>query len=135
MEKILELKKEQEDNKIFYRYRVGTYTVWFEQYQDNGRKQKNQNLLGCIFSVGVRNEDSEKGFNISVKERLGEFKGFPDEFRVDDIPHTINESDLATFIQKMRYTEERLKAIKDLFYNSEHYELYTKRLERWEIKE
>ena len=127
MEKILELKKEQEDNIIFYRYKVGTYKVWFEQYQDNGKKQKNQNLLGCIFSVSVRNEDNEKGFNILVKERLGEFKGFPDEFQCDDIPHTINMDDLSAFIQKMLYTEEHLGAIKDLFYNSKHYELFKER--------
>lgn len=82
MEKILELKKEQEDNKLFYRYRVGTYTVWFEQYQDNGKKQKNQNLLGCIFSVGVRNEDSEMGFNISVKERLVNLRVFLMSFKL-----------------------------------------------------
>ena len=131
MEKILELKKEQEDHKIFYRYKVGPYTVWFEQYQDNGEKQENQNLLGCIFSVGVHNEDSERGFNILVRERLGGFEGFPNEFQLDDMPHTINMDDLSTFIQKIQYAGECLKTIKDLFYNSEHYELYAKRLEKW----
>lgn len=131
MEKILELKEEQEDNKIFYRYKVGTYTVWFEQYQDNSKKQKNQNLLGCIFPVGVHNEDTEKGYNILVGEQLRGFEGFPNEFRIDDIPHTVSMDDLSAFIQKIQYTEKHLKAIKDLFYNSEHYALFKQRQEKW----
>ena len=48
----LEYTKENNDS-IFYRYCIGGYQIWFSQYKDNGKKCSHQNLVGCIFSVGV----------------------------------------------------------------------------------
>ena len=45
----LELKTTEhcDPDEIFYRYRIGKYIFWFTQHQDNGKKGKHQNCMGC----------------------------------------------------------------------------------------
>lgn len=128
MDKVeLELCKQINEEEIFYRYRCGVYTIWFTQFQDNGKKTRSQNCVGCIFQVHVA-ADSNDYLSLWITEKLGNDKYYPDTFEVEKMPHHIELADSYRFLNKFNYAIEHLQIIKDFLYNSEHYELYKKRV-------
>ena len=122
----LELRKEINEEEVFYRYRCGAYKIWFTQFQDNKQKTFNQNCVGCIFQVHIA-ADSNDYMSLWVREEIGKDNGYPDTFEIDQIPHRIELSDSNEFLNKLNYALEHLKTIKEFFFNSEHYELFKQR--------
>lgn len=113
-------------DEIFYRYRSGRYVFWFSQYQDNGKKTKHQNCVGCIFQVNIKSDDVED-FNICARTHIGSDAGYPEDFFIDCTPRTIPLSDYPKFMEKLNYAKTHLKYIADFLYTSDHYTLYNKR--------
>ena len=127
MDKIeLELCKQINEEEIFYRYRCGAYIIWFTQFQDNGKKIRSQNCVGCIFQIHVK-ADSNDYLSLWINERLGEDKGYPDTFEIEEIPYRVELASASEFLNKLNYALEHLQIIKDFLFNSEHYELFKKR--------
>ena len=122
----LELCKEINKEEIFYRYRCGAYTVWFTQHQDNGKKTRHQNCVGCVFQIHVK-EDSGDYLPLYINETLGRNLGYPDTFEIENIPRHIDISDYYKFLDKLNYASEHLQIIKDFFYDSKHYDLFKER--------
>ena len=132
MEKKLEIKLELkttehcDPDEIFYRYRVGRYIFWFTQHQDNGKKNKRQNCVGCIFQVHTQSDDPTD-LHIRVWEELSSGKGYPNEFFLDGLPHRYNLLDIDKQLDKIHYATDCLSIIRDFLYNSEHYKLFKRR--------
>lgn len=127
MDKIeLELCKQINEEEVFYRYRCGAYTIWFTQFQDNGKKTHSQNCVGCIFQTHIA-ADSNDYLSLWVAERIGADKGYPDTFEIEEIPHRIELASASEFLNKLNYALEHLQIIKDFLFNSEHYELFKER--------
>lgn len=127
---ILELKTTDncQPHEIFYRYRVGSYTLWFTQHQDNGKPDQRQNLKGCIFQVNVALDDGVNAFPLRVSYTTGNSKGYPDVFEIDN--HSVSSvqlKDYGTFIEAMEYSKHCLGEIMNLFFLSDHHRLFTQR--------
>ena len=132
--------KNCDDDEIFYRYRVGRYAFWFVQHQDNHKKKKHQNCVGCIFIVQVQSDD-RADFDLIVNTKIGSGLGYPDDFSIDNIPHTLDIvnaeivniphtldiDDYDEFASRLEYAKVHLQKIKSFLYNSIHYELFKKR--------
>lgn len=130
IETILELKTTDncQPYEIFYRYKVGSYTVWFTQHQDNGKPDQEQNLKGCIFQVHVALDDGVNAFPLRVSHTTGNNKGYPDIFEIDN--HSVSSvqlKDYITFIEAMEYSKHCLGEIVNLFFLSDHYILFNQR--------
>lgn len=130
IETILELKTTDncQPHEIFYRYRVGSYTLWFTQHQDNGKPDQRQNLKGCISHVHVALDDGVNAFPLRVSYTTGNSKGYPDVFEIDN--HSVSSvqlKDYETFIEAMEYSKHCLGEIMNLFFLSDHHRLFTQR--------
>lgn len=124
----LELKTTEhcDSDEIFYRYRVGRYVFWFTQHLDNGKKNKHQNCVGCIFQVHIESDDPTD-LHIRAWEEVGTWVGYPKEFFLDDLPHRYKLLDIDKYLDKIHYATDCLIRIREFLYNSEHYELFKQR--------
>ena len=113
-------------NEIFYRYRVGRYVFWFTQHQDNGKKNKHQNCVGCIFQIHIESDDPTD-LHIRACEEIGTWVGYPNQFLLDDLPHRYKLLDIDKHLDKIHYATDCLIRIREFLYNSEHYELFKQR--------
>ena len=130
IETILELKTTDncQPHEIFYRYRVGSYTLWFTQHQDNGKTDQRQNLKGCIFQVHVALDDDVNAFPLRVSHTIGHNEGYPDVFEIDNRSvSSVQLKDYETFIEAMEYSKHCLGEIMNLFFLSDHHRLFTQR--------
>ena len=124
----LELKTTEhcDADEIFYRYRIGRYVFWFTQHQDNGKKNKHQNCVGCIFQIHIESDDATD-LHIRAWEEVGTWVGYPNEFFLDDLPHRYNLLDIDKHLDRIHYATDCLTRIREFLYNSEHYELFKQR--------
>ena len=128
IEKELETTEHCDTDEIFYRYRIGKYIFWFTQYQDNGKKCKHQNCMGCIFGVHTQCDD-DSCFPLRIWTKIGSDLGYPEEFFIGGLDNKLALDNFNEFNDKLTYAQECLYQIKDFFYNSEHYGLFKKREE------
>ena len=132
MDKYLEVELELEttehcdEDEVFYRYRIGKYQFWFTQHQDNGKKTKSQNCIGCIFGVHTQCDDNSC-FPLRIYSKIGSNLGYPNEFFIDQLPYTLPVDDFDEFKDKLYYAQECLCKIRKFLYNGKHYELFKKR--------
>ena len=126
IEKELETTEHCDPDGIFYRYRIGKYIFWFTQHQDNGKKNKHQNCMGCIFGVHIQADD-DSCFPLRIWAKIGSDLGYPEEFFIDGLDNKLALDNFNEFNDKITYAQECLYQIKDFFYNSEHYELFKQR--------
>ena len=120
LEAKLDYKKEDE-RSVFYRYKMGVYTIWFSQYKDNI-----SGVAGCIFSVGVQAKSNEYPA-LFVGEKIGTNQGYPNEYRYNFCTSELQLEDMEDVIKKIRYAKRVLESIKYFFENSEHKKLFDRR--------
>ena len=109
---ILELKKEQSDDNIFYRYRYETCTLWFSQNQTNGN----------IYRVDISDEqyNDVEYYSYDTEDRF-----YPTGITVT-IPRTVvkNDNDYTEINKKVQYCCLRRYAIENFLLSGEHYRLW-----------
>lgn len=127
LEAKLDYKKEDKES-IFYRYKMGAYTIWFSQYKDNGRRESHRNCVGCIFSVGIQAKSNEYP-SLFVGEKIGTNQGYPNEYRYNFCTSGLQLEDIGETIKKIKYAQKVLESVKYFFEHSEHKKLFDRRKE------
>lgn len=110
----LELKKAQDDDKIFYRYRYESCVIWFEQDKRNGN----------IYRVNVADEQySDVNYYVDDVED----KCYPSKIRLD-FPRLFieSESDSDQANKKLQDCCIRRYAIEYFLLSGDHYKLWWK---------
>ena len=120
--------KQTEHDAIFYRYEIGGYQVWFEQYQDNGKDSRHQNCVGCIFQVSIaplnRDNDLPK---LNIYESIGNNNGWPNMYEYEHKDHRLQLEDMDDYIKRIKRAKLVLASIKHYLENSFHGELFKER--------
>lgn len=121
-------KENQKGNSIFYRYECGGYQIWFEQHQDDGKDNRHQNCVGCIFWVGISPLNKEDSLpNLNIYDRIGENKGYPNLYEYEHKNYRLNLEDMDECVKHIKRAKLVLASIKHYLENSFHYELFKKR--------
>lgn len=124
--KLVYTKEYLKDKTIFYRYEIGGYQVWFEQHQDNGKDNRHQNCVGCIFQISIAPLKDE-GLKLSIYERVGSNKGWPNDYEYEHKNWRLKLEDMDVYIKSVKRAKLVLASIKYYIENSFHYELFQQR--------
>lgn len=108
----LELKKDQGDDKIFYRYRYETCVIWFEQDQ----------TTGSIYRVDIKDEEfpDVEYYSDDTKDRF-----YPTRVRMIFYGHTVtDDSDFEKIARKISLCGLRRSSIEKFILSSDNYKLW-----------
>lgn len=132
--KLVYTKLDPKYKTIFYRYECGGYQIWFEQHQDNGKTNRRQNCVGCIFQISIAPLNREDGLQeLSIYERTGSDKGWPNDYEYEHKNWRLKIEDMDAHIKSVKRAKLVLASIKHYLENSFHYELFQSReqLKEW----
>lgn len=124
--KLVYTKEYLKDKTIFYRYEIDGYQVWFEQHQDNGKDNRRQNCVGCIFQISIAPLKDE-GLKLNIYERVGSNKGWPNYYEYEQNHWRLKLEDMDVHIKSVKRAKLVLASIKHYLENSFHYELFQSR--------
>jgi hypothetical protein len=100
--------------------------VWFEQHQDNGKDNRRQNCVGCIFQISIAPLKDE-GLKLNIYERVGSNKGWPNYYEYEQNHWRLKLEDMDVHIKSVKRAKLVLASIKHYLENSFHYELFQSR--------
>ena len=120
--------QQTEQDVIFDRYEIGDYQVWFEQYQDNGKDNRRQNCVGCIFQVSIMPLNIEDNLpKLNIYRGIGDDKGWPKVYEYEQKYWRLQLEDMDRHIKRVKYAKLVLASVKHYLENSFHYELFKER--------
>ena len=104
-------KKEEKGNEVFYRYRIGSYKMWFVQ---NVRS-------GDIFTVSTATSDKEyEDFDLYVVAYDEGDRWYPVEFKLRGFSPRMTTAEAALYAKRMTEVCVVLDAIQNFFETSFH---------------
>lgn len=113
---ILELHiQEESENSQFYRYSVGDYRVWFSQKNDTGH----------IYNASIvpKDGDVSTDFELFADDDTRDCF-YPNKFTIRGRCPYMTIEDAQKYMAAMNNAVDHLKAIKTLFLEGKHYELF-----------
>lgn len=106
---VCELKKEFDNNEMFYRYDIDGTCIWFAQYTDSGN----------IYSVGIRTNDRLSDIEFYIEDGSRHDNYYPENVYIR-VHECLFIEQMDNYIELLKYAKEMSESIMSIFSLEEH---------------